>query len=77
MITDVSRHIVAISRHGKIAYAVTDIDFENITLPTSDNENLLKELWHNFIVSIEIKERRNLELQKQNMPLRFREFAPL
>lgn len=77
MITDVSRHILAISKHGKIGYAITDIDFENISLPTSDNENLLKELWHNFIVSIEVKERRNLELQRQNMPLRFREFAPL
>lgn len=77
MIVDVSRHIVAISRHGRIGYAISDIDFENITLPTSANEQLLKELWHNFIESIEIKERRNLNLQRQNMPLRFREFAPL
>lgn len=77
MITDVSRHIVAISKSCIIRYAITDIDFENIALPVSANEELLKKLWHNFIASIEIKERHNPDLQKQNMPLRFREFAPL
>lgn len=75
MIVDVSRNIVAISRHGVIGYAVTDIDFDKITLPTSANEQLLKELWSNFVNSIEVKERHNDALQKQMMPLRFREFA--
>ncbi|MCI8306517.1 MAG: DNA metabolism protein [Lachnospiraceae bacterium] len=75
MIVDVSRNIVAVSRHGLVGYTVTDINFDRITLPTSENEQLLKKMWKGFIESIEIKERANPGLQRQNMPLRFREFT--
>ena len=75
MIVDVTRHIVAVSSKGRIAYAITDTDFDKITLPTSANEQLLQNLWRCFVDSVAINERSNPKLQQQLMPLRFREFA--
>ena len=75
MIIDVKRGIIAFSKHGKIALATaTDSDLADLTLQNSENELMLKRLWKSFVDTIEVKERRNIDLQKQNMPLRFREF---
>lgn len=45
-----------------------------MSLQPDDKEKELKRLYEMFRKSISIKERTNINLQKQNMPLRFREY---
>lgn len=76
MIADITRRSIAFSSHGHIGYAIaSEIELESLCLNISENEQMLKDLWKCFIDSIEIKPRHNSDLQRQNMPLRFREFA--
>lgn len=76
MIADVSRRSLAFSRHSRIGYAtVSDIELETLDLNISEGEQTLKDLWKCFVDTIEVKPRHNTNLQRQNMPLRFREFA--
>lgn len=42
----------------------------------SENEALFQELWKGFHKTIAIKERRNLRLQQQVLPLKFRKYLP-
>lgn len=75
IIIDMNRQIIALCRQGKIAFIINpDIDLTQINIELSDNEQLMNSLWSSFIDSITIKERSNIKLQKQLMPLRYREF---
>ncbi len=76
IIADVERNNIAFIHYGHIEYAVAnDIDLASFQPGNSENELMLKQLWQTFVTSIEIKERHNPSLRRQNMPLRFREFA--
>lgn len=75
LIADVKRRLVASIEQRAIKYwQLSDTDFEMLNPNNSANEIMLQNLWKCFISSIEIKERRNISLQNNNMPLRYREF---
>ncbi|MBE5938716.1 MAG: DNA metabolism protein [Lachnospiraceae bacterium] len=77
IIADVNRKSVACINRSNIGYyKLSDEDFESLRPDTSQEEKTLQDLWKCFVDSIEIKERRNTSLQRNNMPLRFREFTP-
>ena len=50
------------------------IDEGLITDNLSENEESYRKLWIKFFDAISIKERENSNLQRNNLPLRFREF---
>lgn len=75
IIADVARKLVASIDHKTINYwQLSEQDFESLNPKTSDDEYIMKNLWQCFTDTIEIKERRNKSLQRNNMPLRYREF---
>ena len=75
LIADVGRRKIALSKHGKTGLVSNpDIDFEHFDYLISYSEKMFRDLWKTFTDSIVIKERSNIKLQQQLMPLRFREF---
>ena len=74
VIADMGRGKAAVHNKGG-EYIITDVDTGYImSLQPDDKEKELKRLYEMFRKSISIKERTNINLQKQNMPLRFREY---
>lgn len=51
-----------------------EVDFEQLDLVYSDDEEDMQKLWKSFVDTIAIKERVNPKLQRQMLPLRFRKF---
>lgn len=74
LIVDMKRNIAAV-HNAEMDYYITDVDahlFDSLEL--EDEEKNLKELWEAFKESIAIESRKNLKLQQQMMPLRFRKY---
>lgn len=76
MIYDARRQLFGIHPAGKEWYLVQnqDLKFREEELVLSDGEMEYRELFKYFCTKIGIKERKNLELQRNMLPLRFREF---
>ena len=74
VIVDMNRHKAAVHAAGEY-FVVCDADTELISeLEMSDEERSIKEIFNTFQNTIGIESRRNLKLQQQNMPLRFRKY---
>jgi probable DNA metabolism protein len=71
IIHDTKREIAYIknNQHSNI-YEVKDIEAPTL----SDSEEKFQKLWRTFFDSVTIKERENKELQRQNVPLKYRKY---
>ncbi len=76
MLHDVGRRLFGIHPAGKEWYLVQadDLKLEEENLILSEGELKYQELFRYFCNKIAIKDRKNLELQRNMLPLRFREF---
>ncbi len=75
VIYDENRGIFAVHPASKQWYLVTDMQFdENMALNYSGEEEEYQELFAYFCHKIAIKERKNLKLQRNMLPLRFQEY---
>lgn len=75
VIYDEKRGIFAVHPKSKEWYLVTDRDFEEEKIaPYSEGELEYQELFTFFCHKIAIKERKNLKLQRNMLPLRFQEY---
>lgn len=76
MILDESRSLLGIHPAGKMWYLVQCCDNweEQMSLELADKELEYQELFTYFCHKIAIKERENLELQRNMLPLRFRKY---
>lgn len=76
MIYDERRKLFGIHPAGKEWYLVQNqgLKLEEKELVLSEGEKEYRELFRYFCTKIGIKERKNLELQRNMLPLRFREF---
>ncbi|WP_170123007.1 TIGR03915 family putative DNA repair protein [Lachnotalea glycerini] len=74
MIYDKGRNIAVIHEKGEQWGVIKSekLNFEMLK-QMSDSEKLFEAWWKGFCESISIKERKNIKLQKQNLPLRFQE----
>jgi probable DNA metabolism protein len=69
VIHDTKRQIAFIKEGNKTAFqSVIDVKLEY-----SQNEEKFQELWQTFFDSVSIKERENLKLQRQMVPLKYRD----
>lgn len=74
VIVDMKRHKAAVHVANEY-FVVSDINTELINeLEMSDEERAIREIFNTFHNTIGIESRRNLKLQQQNMPLRFRKY---
>ena len=74
IIVDMNRNKAAVHKAGE-SYFITDIDVGMIAeLKEDEDEANIRKLWETFHTAIGIDSRRNLSLQQQNMPLRFRKY---
>ncbi len=70
-------NIRAVPNDGN-SYYVTDVEPKVIeALKYNDEEEEIRQLWEVFEKSIAIEPRRNIRLQQQNMPLRFRGYMDI
>jgi probable DNA metabolism protein len=76
IIIDTGRnHVIFHGKHQQYKYAqMTDFELENLTAKRSESEQWMQDLWHLFVTTIGIEARHNVNLQKQMLPLRFREY---
>ena len=74
VIYDENRKTALVYQQKKQWEIVRNILVEEEKLQMSECEENIKNLWKIFYESIAIKERCNLELQKQLLPLKFRKF---
>lgn len=72
LIFDKGRQIAVVHERG-MGWGIVKSDKLNIEMleKVSDEEEEFEMLWKGFCKSISIKERENIKLQKQNLPLRF------
>lgn len=76
MITDCRRGLTAVHQAGR-QWVLTDMEINRGQLPdATDREEEFVRMWKSFTKSISIRERENLMLQRQNLPLRFRSHLP-
>lgn len=54
--------------------AMEEVDFDELSLPYSEDEKDMQKLWKLFVDTIAIKERKNRDLQRQLLPLWFRKY---
>ncbi len=75
-IADVRRNSLLFHAKGKPVTFTgkTDFDLNRIEGEYSENEQLLQDLFKTYVSSITVKERSNPHLQRQLLPLRFREY---
>ncbi len=73
---DVGRNLFGIHPAGEEWYLMQDdnLVLQKEKMRISEKERLYQELFHHFCHTIAIKERKNLELQRNMLPLRFREY---
>lgn len=74
LIYDEGRNYFAVHEAGRKWFLAESALFEKDSLTESREEQLYQELFRHFCHKIAIKERRNIELQKSMLPLRFRPF---
>lgn len=76
MIADTVHETVVIHKKNKgyIHAAMSEINFDELSLQFSAEEHMIKELWNRFVDTIAIEERKNENLQRQMLPLRFRKY---
>lgn len=76
IIADVRRRFLLIHTKGKppAFRTMPEVDFEHLILKYSAEEQLLQDLFKTFVKSVMIEERKNLKLQRQMLPLYFREY---
>lgn len=74
VIYDENRKTALVCRQKKTWEIYRNIMLEEEKLQMSECEENIKNLWKIFYESVAIKERGNLELQKQLLPLKFRKF---
>lgn len=73
VINDVKRKKCAIYANGEFII-LNDVDELNIS--NSDDEELWQNLWKEFFSAIAIENRRNIKLQNQMLPKKFRKYMP-
>ncbi|HEX3077194.1 MAG TPA: TIGR03915 family putative DNA repair protein [Lachnospiraceae bacterium] len=73
IIHDEVRQLAIIHQTGEgwVQVGTSAIDFKQLGY-VEDEEEMMIQLWKAFVDSIAIEDRRNLRLQQQNLPLRFR-----
>ena len=59
---------------GCMYAAMEEVDFDELSLPYSEDEKDMQKLWKLFVDTIAIKERKNRDLQRQLLPLWFRKY---
>lgn len=75
MIYDEKREIFGVHPAGKEWYLMTGQEFGNdMSLTYSNKEDVYSDLFTMFCHTIAIKERKNLKLQQQMLPLRFQDY---
>lgn len=74
VIYDEKRGIFGVHPAGKQWYLLSGEEVEEPRLNLSKEEKQYQELFRHFCKTIAIKERRNLKLQRNMAPLRFREY---
>ena len=76
MIYDEGRGLFGVHPAGKDWYLLQDkeLRMQQEQLQYSEEEMQYRELFRHFCHKIAIKERKNLELQRNLLPLRFREY---
>lgn len=75
VIYDEIRHLFMIHPAGRECFLTTGEDFdESISERYSDREQRYQELFRHFCHTIAIKERKNTDLQRQMLPIRFRKY---
>lgn len=74
MIYDENRKMALVYNREKHWEIYENIIIEEEQLQMAECEENMKKLWKTFYESIAIKERSNLELQRQLLPLKFRKF---
>lgn len=74
MIYDESRNLLGVHPARGEWYMMHDMQIEPEILKLSEGEEKYRELFRYFCHKIAIKERKNLELQRNMLPLRFREY---
>lgn len=67
------KEVTEIHFEQKDAHLISGILSEELL---SKDEKLFQQLWKQYFQSISIKERRNLKLHRQNMPVRFWKYLP-
>lgn len=76
-IFDEGRHYYAVHPKGQQWYLVRgDLPFQEGDTEYSKEEEEYQLLFYHFFQSIAIKDRKNLKLQRNMLPLRFREYMP-
>ncbi len=75
MLHDENRGVFGIHPAGKEWYVVRNADFEDVNIfhQLSEEEENYQRLFQYFCQTIAIKERKNLDLQRNMLPFRFRE----
>lgn len=77
MIYDKTHHAALVHRAGRKWGIVWDAELDRgSTLEVSRDEGEYEELWKAFFESISIKERENPDLQRSNLPMRYRREMP-
>ena len=74
VIYDEGRQIFVIHPSNKELFVVTGDYITDNELELSASEEFYSDLFKEFCISIAIKERRNISLQTQNLPLRFQKY---
>lgn len=74
IIYDEKRNLLGVHRARGEWYMVHDIEVPSELLKFSEGEEKYRELFHYFCHKIAIKDRKNLDLQRNMLPLRFREY---
>lgn len=67
------------ARHKMLAYdgnTCKIISAPEVDIHLSDREIVMQSIWKDYYNSVNIKERKNLRLQRQWMPVRYRKFMP-
>lgn len=75
-IADTVRGNVVLHRKNQrfLLARMEEVDFDVLSLTYSEEEAMMQELWKRFVDTIAIEERKNVDLQKQMLPLRFRKY---
>lgn len=77
MMIDEGRELAAVHPAGKAWFLLSIKEMDRGFLSEiTEKEVKMQEVWNTFVDSIGIQERKNLKLQKNLCPLRYREFMP-
>ena len=74
MIYDEGRNLLGVHQSKSEWYIIHDVKTNGELMTISDKEEKYRELFRYFCHKIAIKERKNLDLQRNHVPLRYREY---